>query len=189
MWTYFTHAATRKWLDVLPKFVQAYNKSTHRMIGQTPEELSHETDDGVREAEIPQWLDVNMRKAVVDKTKIKVGDHVRLSKVKGVFAKGYLPSWTEEVFTISRIINKNPIQFKVKDYNGVEIDGSFYKEEVQVVAEPELYRIENIIRTRKVAGKKQYFVKWLGYPDNFNSWVGEDAVQRLGLDDDANTDG
>jgi hypothetical protein len=179
MWTYFTHANTRKWLDVLPKLVHAYNKSTHRMIGQSPEELSRETADGVREAEIPQWLDVNMRTTVVDKSNIKVGDHVRLSKVKGVFAKGYLPSWTEEVFTISRIINKHPIQFKVKDYAGVEIDGSFYKEEVQVVAEPELYRIENIIRTRKVAGKKQYFVKWLGYPDNFNSWVGEEAVQRL----------
>ena len=75
---------------------------------------------------------------------------------------------------------KEPIQIKIKDYDGNEIQGSYYKEEVQVVDKPTEYRIENIVQTRKVGGKKQYLIKWLGYPRHFNSWVGEDAITRLG---------
>src|SRR3977135_866920 len=87
-----------------------------------------------------------------------------VSKVKSVFGKGYLPNWTEEVFTVISVGTKEPIQIKIKDYDGNEIDGSYYKQEVQVVDKPEMYRIERIIRTCKVGGVKQYLVKWLGYP-------------------------
>ena len=40
--------------------------------------------------------------------KRKIGDHVRISKQKNVFAKGYTPNWSEEVFVISKIKNKVP---------------------------------------------------------------------------------
>ena len=56
---------------------------------------------------------------------------------------------------------------------------SFYKEEVQVVKKPEEYRVEYVVRERKRGGKKEYLIKWLGYPTSFNSWVGEDAIKRL----------
>jgi len=172
MWTYFTHANTRKWIDVLPKLVDAYNKAKHRTIDMAPAQVD-------KEEEIPLWLKNESLGVKVAKPKIKVGDHVRISKAKRVFDKGYLPNWTEEVFTVTSVSKKEPIQIRIKDYDGVEVEGSYYKEEVQVVDKPEMYRIERIIQTRKVAGVKQYLVKWLGYPNQFNSWVGEDAVQRL----------
>ena len=58
--------------------------------------------------------------------KFKVGDHVRSSKYKNVFAKGYNPNWSEEVFVVSKIKNTVPWTYVVSDLNGEEITGSFY---------------------------------------------------------------
>ena len=106
---------------------------------------------------------------------------VRISKVKSIFKKGYLPNWIEEVFTVVKIIDGNPKQYKLTDYDDNQLDGSFYSQEIQVVDKPETFRIEKVLQTRKLrGGKKEYLVKWLGYPKQFNSWVGEDAIQQLG---------
>ena len=40
--------------------------------------------------------------------KFKVGDHVRISKYKNIFAKGYTPYWLDEVFGLSKIKNTVP---------------------------------------------------------------------------------
>ena len=93
--------------------------------------------------------------------KVQVGDTVRLSKAKNVFEKGYLPSWTEEVFTVSKVVNSKPPQVKVQKYRGDELKGSFYMEEVQKVHKPEEYRIEKVLKTRKVNNKKVCQVGWL----------------------------
>src|SRR5277367_7102241 len=91
-------------------------------------------------------MQVRRRSQPLTSESLKVRDHVRLSKVKNVFCKGYLPSWTEEVFTVSELHNTSPPQVKVKDYNGEVVQGSFYLEEVQLVDKPATYRIERIIR-------------------------------------------
>ena len=52
-------------------------------------------------------------------------------------------------------------------------------EEVQKVDKPEEYRIANMLRTRRVTTKKEYFVKRVGYPDEFNEWAGEDHMRGL----------
>src|SRR3977135_978115 len=145
MWNYFTHANTRRLIDILPKLVSAYNKATHRTIDMAPIDVD-------KEVEVPMWL---TQESLGVKPQVKGVDHLRVSKVKSVFGKGYLPNWTEEVFTVISVGTKEPIQIKIKDYAGNEIDGSYYKQEVQVVDKPEMYRIERIIRTRKVGGVKR----------------------------------
>ena len=52
---------------------------------------------------------LNTMKILVKKEpKFKVGDHVRISKYKNIFAKGYTPNWSKEVFVISKIKNTVP---------------------------------------------------------------------------------
>ena len=58
---------------------------------------------------------------------MKLGDHVRISKYKNIFAKGYAPNWSEEVFVINEINNTVPWTHVVSDLSGAEIKGSFYK--------------------------------------------------------------
>ena len=69
--------------------------------------------------------------------KFKVGDHVRISKYKNVFAKGYIPNSSEEVFVINRIKNTVPLTYVINDLNGKEITGSFYEKELQRTSQKE----------------------------------------------------
>ena len=71
-------------------------------------------------------------KEVSDKDpKFKVGDHVRLSKYKNIFAKGYTPNWSEEVFVIKEVKNALPWTYVINDLNGEESIGAFYEKELE----------------------------------------------------------
>ena len=63
--------------------------------------------------------------------KFKVGDHVRISKYKNIFAKGNAPNWSEEVFVVSKIKNTVPWTYVISDLNGGPITGSFYEKELK----------------------------------------------------------
>ena len=106
------------------------------------------------------------------KIKFKIGDKVRISKYKRVFEKGYTPNWTREIFIINKILPTNPPSYKINDLNDEIIDGSFYEKELQKIYKyDDVFKINNIIKTKIKKGKKEFFVNWLGYPDSFNSWV------------------
>jgi len=171
MWKYFTHFNTHRWVDVLPKLLDSYNNSIHRAIAQAPATVT-------KDNEMALWMRTEPM-AVHARHSLKIGDHVRLSKVKHVFGKGYLPNWTEKVFTVSALLNTDPPQVEVQDYKGEEVEGSFYMQEVQKVDKPDLYRIERVIKHRKRKGKKEYLVKWLGYPEQFNSWVSQERIENV----------
>ena len=63
-------------------------------------------------------------------SKFKICDHVRISKYKNIFAKGYTPNWYEEVFVINKICAV-PWTYVINDLNGEEIIGAFYDKELQ----------------------------------------------------------
>ena len=83
---------------------------------------------------------IDFKKKVNDKDpKLKVGDHVRISKYKSIFAKGYTPNWSEEVFVIKKVKNTVPWTYVINDLNGEEIIGKFYEKELQKTDQKELY--------------------------------------------------
>ena len=79
--------------------------------------------------------------------KFKVGDYVRISKYKNIFAKGYTSNWSEEVFVVSKIKNTVPWSYVVSDLNGEEITGIFYEKELQKNSQ-EKFRIEKILKRK-----------------------------------------
>ena len=99
-------------------------------------------------------------------TKFKVGDHVRISKYKNIFAKRFTPNWSEEVFAIKKIKNTVPWKYVIDDLNGEEITGKSYEKELQKIDKQEF-------RTKKVIEKKgdKLYAKWKGYDNSFNSWI------------------
>ena len=104
-------------------------------------------------------------------SKYKVGDHVRISKYKNIFAKGYAPNWSEEVFVINKINNRVPWTYAISDLNGEEFTGSFYEKELQSTNQQKI-RIDKIIKRK---GDKLY-VKWKRYNDSFNSWINKKDI-------------
>ena len=162
MWKYFTDNNTYTYIDILPDLVEDYNNTVHSFTKLTPVEASKKKN------ELTVWRNLYPdRLKIHDLTpKFSVGDEVRISKKKKTFEKGYTTRWTEEIFTITRIQNTNPITYKIADLQGEEIDGTFYEPELQKT-EQQVFRIEKVIEKRK----NKSFVKWKGYSDKFNSWV------------------
>ena len=110
---------------------------------------------------------IDSNKDVNDKDpKFKVGDHVGISKYKNIFAKGYTPNCSEEVFVIKKVKNTVPWTYIINDLNGEEIIGTFYEKELQKTNRQE-FRIEKVMKKKD---DKLYF-KWEGYDSSFNSWI------------------
>ena len=75
---------------------------------------------------------INFKKEANDKDpKFKVGDHVKISTYKNVFAKGYTWNWSEEVFVVKKVENTVPWTYVNNDLNGEEITQTFYEKELQ----------------------------------------------------------
>ena len=98
--------------------------------------------------------------------KYKLGDYVRISKYKNIFAKGYTPNWSEEVFIIEKVKNTVLWTYVINDLNSDEIVGTFDEKELQKANQQEL-RIEKVIKRK---GDKLY-VKWKVYDSSFNSGI------------------
>lgn len=168
MYKYFTANNTRRYIDVLPELVKSYNKTIHSSTGMTPVEASKkQNEDLVRMRLYPLLKPAR-------KPKLKVGDTVRIMRKKGTFEKGYTPRWTEELFKIMSIQYTNPVTYKIAGLDGEDIKGSFYEPELQKSTQ-DTFRIERVIRKR---GNKS-LVKWLGYPESFNSWVDTESIINL----------
>ncbi|MED5363039.1 MAG: chromo domain-containing protein, partial [Bacteroidota bacterium] len=114
------------------------------------------------------------------KFKLRVGDQVRISKQRRMFKKGYLPSWSEEIFVVSKCILRDPPVYHIKDLLGEDIQGTFYGQELQkVIKTDDVFRVEKVVEERTRKGKLEYLIKWLGYPDKFNSWVSETELKKV----------
>lgn len=169
MWKYFTSNETRKWIDVVQNLVDDYNSSFHRTLHMTPTEASkYENFTAV-------WRNMYGPQLTVKygQPKFKVGQTVRISKYKTVFDKGYLPNFTEEFFKIKNILMGSPIVYKIEDLKGEDVDGIFYDAELSPYDETDetTYKVENILGTKTVKGKKFVLVKYKGWPDKFNEWL------------------
>ena len=70
--------------------------------------------------------------------------------------------------------------YKLKDYDGEELKGTFYEKELQKVIKPDnVYKVEKILKKCSRGRNVQYLVKWLGYPNKFNLWVPASEINLI----------
>ena len=162
IYKYMTSISKNVYIDKLDEIVDEYNNTYHTTIKMKP-------------IDVKDNKYMSTSKEVNNKDpKLKVGNHVRISKYKNIFAKGYVRNWSEEVFIIKKVKNTVPWTYIVNDLKGEEIIGTFYEKELQKTSQEE-FRIEKVIRRK---GDKLY-VKWKGYDNSFNSWIDKaNLVQR-----------
>ena len=159
IYKYMTSMSKNVYIDTLDDIVGEYNNTYHRTIKMKPIDAKDNT--------YVDSMELHSKKEVNDKDpKFKVGDHVKISKYKNIFAKGYTPNWSEEVFVIKKVKNTVPWTYVINDLNGEEIIGTFYEKELQKTNQQE-FRIEKVIKRK---GDKLY-VKWKGFDNSFNSWI------------------
>lgn len=166
---YLTYTKNNYYIDKLHDFINAYNNTIHSSTNLTPNEVTYKNQEEVWQKlyESTDWR----RKS---KPKYKVGDYIRIVRAALTFERGYTKKWTEEIFIISKVfVSERPIIYSIKDLDGEEIKGKFYEKEIQKVKLPKSFEIEKIITSKGSKKKKQFLVKWLGYPESFNSWINE----------------
>ena len=154
-----TAVSKNVYYDVLDDIVKKYNNTWHNTI----------------KIKLKDVGDDNFTKYVEESNekdpKFKLGDRVRISEYKNVFAKGYVPNWSEEVFVVNKIKNTLPWTYEINDLNREKIVGSSYEKELQKTNKKE-FRIEKVIRRK---GDK-LCIKWKGYNNSFNSGINKNDI-------------
>ena len=112
---HMTAISKNVYFDVLNDIVNKHNNTVHKTIKMKPIDVTNNS-----------YVEYNENPNKED-PKFKIGDHVRISKYKNIFAKGYAPNWSEEI----SVVNKS----KNIDLNGEKIIGSFYEKELQKISQ------------------------------------------------------
>ena len=153
IYKYMTSISKNVYIDKLNDIVDEYNNTYHGTIKMKPIDVKDNTY-------------IDFEKEVNDRDpKFVVGDHVKISKYKNIFTKGYTPNWSQEVFVVSKIKNTFPWIYVINDLNGEEIIGTFMKKELQKTNQKE-FTIEKVIKRKR----DKLYVKWKGCDNSFNSW-------------------
>lgn len=161
MWLELNLQGSYRWLDVLPSLVSTYNATKHRSIGMAPRDVNLKNQDLIA-------LRLNRPKQILGKTsKFKLGDLVRISKVKHIFQKGYESNWSYEVFRVVKVGNTFPRVYHLEDLLGKPISGGFYEQELLKTSHPDVYLIEKVLQRK---GNK-VLVKYLGFDHRDNQWI------------------
>ena len=142
------------YFNVLDDIVNKYNQRGYRAIKMKPIKVTFDS--------YAEYNEDSKEKV----SKLKIGDQIRISKYKNIFAKGCTQNWCEEVFIISKTKHTVPWTYAISDWNGEPIAGSSSEKELQKNSQ-EKFRTEKVIKRK---GHK-FYVKWKGYDNSFNSWV------------------
>ena len=187
MYRYFTHNQTYKYEDKLQDFVHDYNNRSHRSLSEeTPVEITPRNEDIPWKHLCIDTLKPNKyfksKRKPSKKFKYKRSDLVRLSHLKKVFIRDYQEKWAEDIFKVeSRKLRQGIPVYKIVDYEDDPVQGTFYEPELQRVRKDvsSLFRVEKILRKRRRIGRREVFVKWLGWPKKFNSWILEEDLADI----------
>ena len=120
LYKHMTATGKNVYYDVLYDIVNEYDNTKHNTIKMQPIDVK---DDNSKRVYIDEYNKISAR--------CNVGVRVRISKFKNIFAKGYTPNWSREIFIINKINDTVPYTYNLKDLNDKEIIGSFYDRELQ----------------------------------------------------------
>lgn len=169
MWKEFSFSGKYRWINILPDLLDQYNRKKHRTIGMSPTEALKKKN----EKRLLNTVYNNIKISTgVRHAKFKIGDYVRISKIKHVFAKGYWPNFTTEIFKIKKVQFTNPVTYKLEDLQERPIEGGFYEQELQKTEHPNVYLIERVLRRKD----NKIYVKWLGFDNTYNSWINKKDI-------------
>ena len=118
LYKHMTATGKNVYYHALDDVVNKYNNTKHSTIKMKPIDVKNNKR---------VYIDEHNEKD----SRFKVGDRVRISKFKNIFAKGYAPNWSKEIFIVDKINDTVPYTYNLKDLNDEDIIGSFYDKELQ----------------------------------------------------------
>jgi hypothetical protein len=181
---FFTHNQTHRYIDSIQDFISSYNNSFHRSIGMAPNQVNKKTEwKAFRNNYLLPLQEKKKKRKTKVYNKYKIGDTVRISRLRSTFPSKYGSNWSFEIFHIKNAYVREGIAvYKLSDWNNEIIKGVFYENEINKVTTKasDFYHVDQILK-RKRRGKKitHYFVSWKGWPATFNSWISASQLKDL----------
>ena len=169
LWTNVSVVLSRKgcidtlgYLPMLSDLVKAYSAYYHRSVGMAPNQVNSKNEKEVWHRMYGKCLSKKPQKG-----SLKEKDRVKLNKKLRPLKKVYLPSWTEKVFTVFRVIPR--IFPSYKDWMEPWPRTPFYERDLQKVylQDDDLFRVDKIVKRK---GDK-VLVRCKGWPDKYKSWI------------------
>ena len=175
---------TYKYIDELESVTVAYNKRYHSSIKMAPSDVNKNNKSSLwKQQYLPPGGAKIRSKESMKKFKFKTGDFVQISFLKKAFSREYDQKWSDEIFRVAKRFRREGLPvYKLKNFDSSEnIQGTFYQEEIQKIKVPadKLYKIDKIISTKKVRGKRFYYVSWAGWLKQYNSYVSSKDIKHL----------
>ena len=182
LFKYMFYNQTHKYIDILNDIVKSYNSTVHNSIQMAPKDVKGENEIKLW---AKQYLKADQTKSKQKRNKpffrFNINEFVRLNYKTHPFTRDFDQRWTTELF---KIVQRSPAQglpsYKLEDYDGEPIIGSFYEPELQKVntEKDDLFKVRKILRSKGKGKHRQHFVNWLGWPDKFNSWVKSTDIKK-----------
>lgn len=176
-----------RYIDHLQDFIDSYNSTFHSGIQCEPVNVTQANqtklwwqmywprkDEALRRQgkKVPTFKDV--------KFKFNINDQVRITHQRQKLAREYDTRWTAEIFKIrERFIRQRKPVYKIKDWAGDNIDGTYYEPELQKTTAPPIWKIDEVTKIRGRGRNAQGLVSWKGWPKKFNSWEPLNQIQYI----------
>ena len=173
LYRYFSERNTTNWIEVMPKILNSINHSVCRSIGMKPIDVNEKNS-------IALWNKLYSKEQWNKRSKLLPNDTVRAALYKPIFRKGYLPTFTDEIFKVDKVVKGRhaPSYYYLKDNKEEPIEGRFYEQELAKIREDKetTYRIEKVIskKKNKKTGNIMLKVKFIGYPELY--WISENDI-------------
>jgi hypothetical protein len=176
IYRYFHSEGNYKWIDILDKVVNGINHAKSRVLGGLrPVDISFKNAQEIR---LKNYGPILKKQKITKVPRYKTDDYVRMSRNKPIFAKGYTPSFDNEIIQIEKAMPASSpdrvVNYFVKDQKGEPFKGYFYEPDLTKVRKDEKkpYRIEREIKRKKDKnGKWQYLVQF--FADPVPQWIDE----------------
>lgn len=166
-----------EWTKFLDQAMNIYLNRNHRTIKMSPLEAEKEENQiKVRQTYFEKYIKAGIKK---QRAKFSVGESVRIYKERGTFHRGYKEDFTTETFIIIKVLTNLPVpRYKLREYNGEEVVGSFFQDELVKYNPPDFYEID-IIQTRGKGKKKEFLVHYRGWPKTYDEWKTSSDMKNI----------
>jgi hypothetical protein len=182
LFRHIVHHNNPRYIDDLQSLVTSYNQTFHSGIQSEPEKVNKKNQRKL-------WWQMywpktppkgQRRKKKKVKFLFEIGDEVRISFIRSAFQREYSVRWSREVFKVSdRFIRQNQPIYKLVDWDGDRVEGTFYQKELQKTKQGATFKIQKIEQYKGRGRNRQALVSWKGWPKKFNSWILVSELQRI----------
>ena len=158
----FTRLQTHDWVKHLPAVLAAYNGRTHSSLRMSPDAAYAASKKDAAALWAYQYGD--LATAPLAKPRFAVGDTVRVVRTKDAFERGHDYNWSHATYKIAAVLPTTPLTYKLVNFFGHEVKGSYYESDLQRTALSDLFIIdEEAPGSTTVDGQRGVLETWRGY--------------------------